>query len=142
MMRSSLVALVAARLFQAPTPQQSAPAYALAASFSVPYADPVAYAEQAYAYPSAPVMAPAAPAVPSKSPVLSFAAGAALGATVAVLFSSGKKSSPKPKAAAKKPVAKKPVAKPAAKRPVAKAPVTRSRDPSFNKTEGKGGIFP
>merc|ERR1719473_2011170 len=110
MMRSSLVALVAARLFQAPTPQQSAPAYAPAASFSVPYADPVAYAEQAYAFPSAPVMAPAAPAVPSKSPVLSLAAGAALGATVAVLFSSGKKSAPK-KAAPKKPVAKKPVAK-------------------------------
>jgi hypothetical protein len=86
--------------------------------------------------------------------------GAALGATVAVLFSSGKKSAAKPKAAAKKPVAKKPVAKPAAKpvakkvapkpaakpatkRVVAKAPVrTRSSDPFFNKTEGKGGIFP
>ena len=84
---------------------------------------------------------------------------------MAVLFGSGKKAAPKKpaakgkpapkaKAAAKKPAPKaapkKPVAKPAARpapKPAARAapkPVIkkRSSDPFFNKTEGKGGLFP
>jgi hypothetical protein len=159
MMRTFLFALVGARFFQAPPPA-TVPVNAPAASNAVPYMAPVSYGfEQASAFPSAPVAAPVA--IPgsssSKSVALPLMAGAALGATVAVLFSSGKKSSAKPKAAAKKPVGKKPVAAPKAapkrapvskpapkaRAPVAKAPVKRrSSDPFFNKTAGKGGIFP
>jgi len=156
MMRSALVACAAARFFQAPAPG-SVPVSSPAATYAVPYASPVSYGfDQASAFPSVPVAA-APVQVPvsgaSSNRVLSLAAGAALGATVAVLFSSGKKSAPKAaakgKPAAKKPVAKKPVAKkpvakpvarPAARKPVAKAaPVRKS---SGRSPVGKGGILP
>jgi len=151
MMRASLVALVAARYYVAPSPA-TVPAASPAA---MQYMAPVSYGFE-QALPSAPVAVAMPPASSSKGVALPLMAGAALGATVAVLFGSGKKTAAKPtaKAAEKKPApkvaAKKPVAKPA-KKPVAKAapkprpvaPVkTRSTDPFYNKTEGKGGIFP
>jgi len=183
----------AARYFQAPSPA-TAPVGAPAA-VDMSYMAPVSYGfEQASTFPSAPVAVPVA--MPSASSSKGFAlplmAGATVGATVAVLFSSGRKGAAKPKADAKKPAgrgaakpaakaaAKKPVAKAAAKKPAAKAarpqvstskssdwslefgvnpksrglqPRTISRpkppgvkvrasDPNFNKTKGKGGIFP
>jgi hypothetical protein len=202
MMRTSLVALVAARYYQAPAPATvhvGAPA-----ASAMPYMAPVSYGfEQTSAFPSAPIAVPVAmPSTSSsKGLALPLMAGAAVGATVAVLFGSGKRSAAKPaakkpaaKAAAKKPVAKaaakKPVAKAAAKKPVAKAAPTRAAptrakagqtkgsdgsvwalefgvspisrgiqpqavsrpkpppvarrasDPTFNKTDGKGGFFP
>lgn len=153
MMRTSLVALVAAqRYFQAP-----------GAPVGTPTANAVSYMPYGYeqaAYPSAPVAVPVAmpAASSSKGVALPLMAGAAFGATVAVLFSSGKKAAPKAKAAAKKPAAKAAPKKPvAAKKPVAKAapapkpaarprpaaPKPAGRTPAYyNKTEGKGGIFP
>merc|ERR1719197_2439509 len=132
MMRSALVAVATARFFQAPAPG-TVPVSSPAATYAVP--SPVSYGfDQAAAFPSVPVAA-APVQVPvsgaSSNRVLSLAAGAALGATVAVLFSSGKKSAPKGKPAAKKPVAKKPVAK--------TAPVRKS---SGRSPVGKGGILP
>jgi len=187
MMRTSLIALVAARYYQAPSPA-TVPVAAPAAN-AMPYGAPVSYdVGQAYAFPSAPVAVPVAMPSASSSKGLPLMAGAAVGATVAVLFGGGRSrgAAPKPKPGAKA-APKKAAAKPApkaapkkavarsaaAKKPAARAGgestfwgvsrgvnsisrgikptavsrpkppgVTPSNDPFFNKTRGKGGIFP
>jgi len=161
-MRSALVAVAASqRFYQAPVPG-TMQVSSQAVSYGMPYAAPLSYG-QASAYPSVPVVAAPVQVPTSSAPsnkALSLAAGAALGATVAVLFSSGKKSAPKAaakKPAAKKPVAKKPVAKKPVAKPVAKKPVARPRPvarpaakpapkvvkrSSGKSPVGKGGIFP
>lgn len=160
-MRTSLFALVAARFFQAPSPA-SVPVTSPAVSDAVTYMAPMSYGFEQASFPSAPVVVPVAAPAATSSKALPLMAGAALGATVAVLFSSGKKGAaakakpaakavakkPAAKAAAKKPVAK-PAPKPVAKKPVAKAaPRPAPKKPAvkkggfYNNTAGKGGIFP
>jgi hypothetical protein len=139
MMRTFLVAVVAARFYQAPSPAVNAPAV----SSAVPYMVPVSYGfEQASAFPSAPVAVPVA--VPSASPskvALPLMAGATVGAAVVVLFGGGRKAAKPAAKGAAKPAAKAAAKKPAARSTAAKrAPVSGSQNSGWGLTFGVSPI--